>query len=164
MLRPVWSLNRPRRPVTSEASADLLPPPLLRLLPAGAIRAGWDSHPRKKCTLARRTVKPMCRMLLVGYFPPVFYVSTEVVGRRNAVCGAVCAAATCLTWSSFASAGSSDLENRWDRSLEIRSPRIKHDTGRARLPGTRRNRRTSASSLFPLFSHQEHMPWLSSSA
>jgi predicted dehydrogenase len=104
-----------------------------------------------------------CRMLLVGYFPPVFYVPTEVEGRRNAVCGAVRAAATCVTWSSFAPAGGSDLENRWDRSLQTRSPRIKHDTGRARLLGTRSNRRTSASSLFHLFSHQEHILWLSSS-
>lgn len=58
-LRPGWSPNCPRQPSTSEASAISLPPSLLRLLPAGATFAGWDSHPLKRCTLARRTVKPM---------------------------------------------------------------------------------------------------------
>jgi hypothetical protein len=33
---------------TPVASAALLPPQLLRLLPAGVKVAGWDSHPLKK--------------------------------------------------------------------------------------------------------------------
>jgi hypothetical protein len=36
--RPACSLDRPRRSVPSEASTDSLPPPPLRLLPAGATR------------------------------------------------------------------------------------------------------------------------------
>ena len=45
-LRPVWSLSRPWRPVTSKFSRQrrCLRHPL-RLLPAGATIAGWDSHP-----------------------------------------------------------------------------------------------------------------------
>ena len=55
-LRPACLPSRPRRPSTPKASAASLPPPLLRLLPAGATFAGWDSHPLKMCTLPRRTV------------------------------------------------------------------------------------------------------------
>ena len=54
-LRPVWSPSCPRQPSAPEASATSSPPLLLRLLPAGATFAGWDSHPLKRCTLARRT-------------------------------------------------------------------------------------------------------------
>ena len=45
-LRPAWSLNRPRRPLSSECFGRyrcLHRPP--RLLPAGATVAGRDSHP-----------------------------------------------------------------------------------------------------------------------
>ena len=67
--RPTCSLNRPRRSVTSEASTDSLPPPPLRLLPAGATRRRVGIAPtenRRLCTahsiltslaaLSRRTV------------------------------------------------------------------------------------------------------------
>ena len=54
-LRPACSPSRPRRPSTPEASEASSPPPLLRLLPAGATFAGWDSHPLKMCALPRRT-------------------------------------------------------------------------------------------------------------
>ena len=40
---------------TPKASAASLPPRLLRLLPAGATVAGWDSHPLKDRAFARRT-------------------------------------------------------------------------------------------------------------
>ena len=45
-LRPAWSLNRPRRPLSSEcfSRCRYLHRPL-RLLPAGATVAGRDSHP-----------------------------------------------------------------------------------------------------------------------
>ena len=58
MLRPACSLNRPRRPFSSECFRRiryLLRP--LRLLPAGATVAGRDSHPLRNGALARRTVK-----------------------------------------------------------------------------------------------------------
>ena len=51
--RPACSLNRPRRSVPSEASTDLLPPPPLRLLPAGATRRRVGIAPtenRRLCT------------------------------------------------------------------------------------------------------------------
>ena len=40
---------------TPKASAVSLPPRPLRLLPAGAIVAGWESHPRRERAFARRT-------------------------------------------------------------------------------------------------------------
>ena len=43
------------RPSTPKASADSLPPLLLRLLPAGATVAGWVSHPLKIAAFSRRT-------------------------------------------------------------------------------------------------------------
>ena len=51
--RPACSLNRPRRSVTSKASTDSLPPPPLRLLPAGATRCRVGFAPtgnRRLCT------------------------------------------------------------------------------------------------------------------
>jgi hypothetical protein len=45
----------PVQPFPPEASAVSLPPPPLRLLPAGAKVAGWDSHPLKSATFSRRT-------------------------------------------------------------------------------------------------------------
>ena len=51
--RPACSLNRPRRSVSSEASTDLLPPPPLRLLPAGTTRRRVGIAPtgnRRLCT------------------------------------------------------------------------------------------------------------------
>jgi len=47
-----------KEPSTPEASAASLPPRLLQLLPAGAIVAGWDSHPLKNGAFARRTTIP----------------------------------------------------------------------------------------------------------
>jgi hypothetical protein len=55
-LRPACSRSRPRRPFPSEASAVLLPPLPLRLLPAGAKVARWDLHPLKKGAFARRAL------------------------------------------------------------------------------------------------------------
>ena len=53
------SLAEPlRRPFASEASVASLPPRLLRLLPAGAQVAGWELHPLRKQTFARRTGTP----------------------------------------------------------------------------------------------------------
>jgi len=102
----------------------------------------------------------VCRMLLVGYFSRLLIFPTEVEGRRHGLCGAVWAAATSLTLPPFASAGSSDSENWWDRSLRIWSPRIKHDTGRTLMPGPRRDRRTSAWwCFFPPFSQPEFFSW-----
>ena len=51
--RPACSLNRPRRSVTPKASTDSLPPPPLRLLPAGATRRRAGLTPagdRRLCT------------------------------------------------------------------------------------------------------------------
>ena len=45
----------PYGPSTPEASTDSLPPRPFRLLPAGTTFAGWDSHPLRLCTFARRT-------------------------------------------------------------------------------------------------------------
>ena len=55
-LRPACSLNRPRRPFSSECfrRSRYLPHPL-RLLPAGATVAGRDSHPLRNGAFARRT-------------------------------------------------------------------------------------------------------------
>ena len=57
-LRPACSLNRPRRPFSSECfrRSRYLPHPL-RLLPAGATVAGRDSHPLRNGAFARRTTK-----------------------------------------------------------------------------------------------------------
>jgi hypothetical protein len=49
-------MNRPRRSVTSKASTDLLPPPPLRLLPAGATRRRVGFAPTENRRLSRRTV------------------------------------------------------------------------------------------------------------
>ena len=56
VFRPASSLDRPRRSVTSEASTDLLPPPPLRLLPAGATRRRMGITPIGNRRLSRRTV------------------------------------------------------------------------------------------------------------
>ena len=55
-LQPAWSLNRPRRPLSSEcfSRCRCLHRPL-RLLPAGATVAGRDSHPLWNGALSRRT-------------------------------------------------------------------------------------------------------------
>ena len=45
----------PYGPSTPEASTGSLPPRPFRLLPAGTTFAGWDSHPLRLCTFARRT-------------------------------------------------------------------------------------------------------------
>jgi hypothetical protein len=102
--------------------------------------------------------KWMCRMLLAGCFTLV-YVPTEVEGRRNGLCGAVWAAATCLTWSAFASAGGSDSENRWDRSLRLDRPVSSttlagpDDQDPVETEGLR-------PPLRPFLFYQEHMLWL----
>jgi hypothetical protein len=53
VFRPASSLDRPRRSVTSEASTDLLPPPPLRLLPAGATRRRMGITPIGNRRLSR---------------------------------------------------------------------------------------------------------------
>ena len=45
----------PYGPFSPEASTGSLPPRPFRLLPAGTTFAGWDSHPLRLCTFARRT-------------------------------------------------------------------------------------------------------------
>ena len=56
-LRPVWSLGRPRRPVSPKCFrlCRYLHRPL-RLLPAGATVAGRDSHPLRDGAFPRHTV------------------------------------------------------------------------------------------------------------
>src|ERR1700720_3454840 len=49
------SPSRPRRPSKPEAPVASSPPPPLRLLPAGAPAAGWDSHPLEIAASARTT-------------------------------------------------------------------------------------------------------------
>ncbi len=49
------------RHASPEASTTLLPPQLLRLLPAGAV-AGWDSHPQESAALSRRTPRAVIVM------------------------------------------------------------------------------------------------------
>ena len=61
-------------------------------------------------------------MLFLWPFTQVDYLPTEVEGRRKPMCGAVAAAATCLTLPSFPSAGGSDLEDWWDPSEEAGRP------------------------------------------
>src|SRR5260370_21818763 len=46
------------RSFPSKASTISLPPSSLRLLPAGAKVAGWELHPLKRDTFARRTLTP----------------------------------------------------------------------------------------------------------
>src|SRR5260370_39745853 len=48
------------RSFPSKASTISLPPSSLRLLPAGAKVAGWELHPLKRDTFARRTLTPFC--------------------------------------------------------------------------------------------------------
>ena len=55
-LRSAYSRDRFTRPFPSKASVDSSPPPLLRLLPAGAKVAGRDLHPLNDCAFARRTL------------------------------------------------------------------------------------------------------------
>ena len=57
-LRPIRSLNPLRTLLHRNASAASLPPRPFRLLPAGTTLAGWDSHPLRLCTFARRTSSP----------------------------------------------------------------------------------------------------------
>ena len=57
-LRPIRSLNPLRTLLHRNASAASLPPRPFRLLPAGTTLAGWDSHPLRLCTFARRTSLP----------------------------------------------------------------------------------------------------------
>ena len=56
-----------QRPSTPKASTALLPPPLLRLLPAGATLTGRVSHPLKIAAFPRRTDK--CRLVLIRGTP-----------------------------------------------------------------------------------------------
>jgi hypothetical protein len=56
MLRPAHSRSRPKRPFPSRASTGSLPPRSSRLLPAGTTVAGWELHPLKIDTFARRTL------------------------------------------------------------------------------------------------------------
>src|ERR1700730_739380 len=44
----------------------MLPPPPLRLLPAGATVAGWELHPLKIDAFARRTMSPFFHPLAIG--------------------------------------------------------------------------------------------------
>lgn len=56
----------PKGPSTPEASVASLPLRLLRLLPAGATVAGWDSHPLKDRAFARRTEHGVIRWQSIG--------------------------------------------------------------------------------------------------
>ena len=55
-----------QRPSTPKASTALLPPPLLRLLPAGATLTGRVSHPLKIAAFPRRTEKIGLEHTLIG--------------------------------------------------------------------------------------------------
>ena len=61
-LRPAWSLDHPRRPVTPKCfeRCRYLHHPL-RLLPAGATVAGRDSHPLRDGAFPRHTVRNQAR-------------------------------------------------------------------------------------------------------
>ena len=61
-LRPAWSLNRPRRPLSSEcfSRCRYLHRPL-RLLPAGATVAGRDSHPLRNGAFHGAPDRPVIR-------------------------------------------------------------------------------------------------------
>jgi len=54
-LRPAYSPSCFSQPSAPEASADSLPPRLLRLLPAGTTPTGWELHPLKDRAFARHT-------------------------------------------------------------------------------------------------------------
>jgi hypothetical protein len=56
------------RSFPSKASAALLPPLPLRLLPAGTTVAGWDSHPLKIGAFARRTSGAAMPIPVVDWF------------------------------------------------------------------------------------------------
>jgi hypothetical protein len=63
-LQPADSPSRLMRPSTPEASAVLLPPPPLRLLPGGAIQfPGGSSFPLWTSTFSRRTVTEWLQVL-----------------------------------------------------------------------------------------------------
>ena len=66
-LRPVWSLGRPRRPVSPKCFrlCRYLHRPL-RLLPAGATVAGRDSHPLRDGAFPRHTVSRALASLVPG--------------------------------------------------------------------------------------------------
>ena len=55
--RPADSPSRPRRPSTPKASTDSLPPPPLRLLPAGATSCRVGIAPTERRRLSRHTEK-----------------------------------------------------------------------------------------------------------
>ena len=75
-LRPVWSLGRPRRPVSPKCFrlCRYLHRPL-RLLPAGATVAGRDSHPLRDGAFPRHTVRSLMRPRL----PASWNVWTEEI-------------------------------------------------------------------------------------
>ena len=54
-LRPACSPSHLNDPLHQKASTASLPPPPLRLLPAGTTDAGWDSHPLRNRAFPRRT-------------------------------------------------------------------------------------------------------------
>ena len=60
VLRPADSPSRLKRPSTPKASASSLPCSPLRLLPAGATRAGWDLHPLKIAACRGAPVSTVC--------------------------------------------------------------------------------------------------------
>ena len=98
VLRPVWSLNRPWRPVASECfrRCRYLHHPL-RLLPAGTTVAGRDSHPLKNGAFPRRTQKTVLSPATVpvvgraggaiGLAPRPRAAQRRVIPGNGGVCG-----------------------------------------------------------------------------
>jgi hypothetical protein len=83
-LRPAGSRGRPRRPFPSEAPAVSLPPLPLRLLPAGTTVAGWELHPLKIDTFARRTLTPIPANSWPIPVPiPQFTCKEDFIGDRS---------------------------------------------------------------------------------
>ena len=86
-------------PSTPKASAASLLVQLLRLFPAGAKAAGWDSHPQKDRAFARRT-----NPLIFGQHTPVGLHYTDVA---VAACAAVIFGGGCAGRDSFSRSSSS---------------------------------------------------------
>jgi len=86
------------RPFASEASVASLPPRLLQLLPAGAQVAGWELHPLRTQTFARRTGM-LSRPGSTGCHPKSSPVSKACCMREHAFAApSVCTGCTCNGW------------------------------------------------------------------
>jgi hypothetical protein len=63
----------------------MLPPPPLRLLPAGTTVAGWELHPLKIDAFARRTMAHLsAEHLSAESVPPKYKVFLQTTGYRDA--------------------------------------------------------------------------------